>query len=86
MSYCSTCKFFKPSLTHEDFGECRLHAPQPTIGGSVVLEDRMAQWPVVDTAHWCGQRVAKQEKVKLEMQQAPDVPKRASRTVKKKAS
>lgn len=94
MNNCSNCKFFREFRfvegMAEDFGECRFYAPTPGVNLGAAFQDRIAQWPVVDKAHWCGQYLGEKLSVApIETQQAPDIPaakKRAPRSIKKKAS
>ena len=94
---CSDCKFYMEvaggaPLREGDFlrpaGECRRNAPLSKLAGPKFAgEMAVVHWPVVAADDWCGDFGEKPAPAAppLEIQQAPVLPKRAPRTVKKKA-
>lgn len=96
---CTDCKFYVEvaggaSFHEGDFkhpaGECRRNAPSSKLAGlKFAGEMAIAHWPVVAADDWCSEfseKPAPPLVPPLEIQQAPVVPKRATRPVKKKAS
>ena len=96
---CTDCKFYVEVAGGAPFyegdfkrpaGECRRNALSSKLAGPKFTgEMAIAHWPVVAADDWCGEfsgKPAAPSTPPLEIQQAPVVPKRASRTVKKKAS
>jgi hypothetical protein len=68
---CRICKFWVPLDHRSDeapesavFGECRRHAPQPTVVVGEIVDNQT--WPRVQLDDWCGEfKVSMQKKVAI---------------------
>jgi hypothetical protein len=52
---CLTCRFFSRATDDSELGECRRHAPSPTVFEDAELRNVDALWPQVLIEEWCGE-------------------------------
>jgi len=53
---CEGCKFFSPSESIEEYGDCRRNAPPVYLPPPDVNPGpTFASWPVVHESDWCGE-------------------------------